>query len=568
MDDLDPGRAGSVGELAACLRRVRLCAGKPSLRALERQTVRAGGFLPGTRLERVSLTRSTLSDVLLGRKFPGKAFLLTFVEACGIDLAGDPRWAQAWDRLAARDRQADPAAEEAERLRQENEELRRQLAGAGHQAGAARAQTRDQPGRHLAAAGEQAGQGRQGVFDPDVIRQWLDVTPRPTMRSLTELRWAIEPPAAFLAARRASADVCRDLVLLSRRLQELGEDGRFSEDSPAGRRIREEYQDVDAQFHDALLLGSQNEMFYALKDPVRQVLSYRILREWEGDRGPGSIVGGTRRFPPRPVPLSLWLHRGLAAAVEQGHATAAETFMRAILAEIAADPLPLADGIALGHALALLDPGSMDASSADRERFQLAIQAAVLSSRTSAAALGPVVVMGVAGCGKTTIGHLLAVCLRVPYAEADSFHPAGNVSKMAEGTALTDQDRGPWLEAIAGRIRQDSRVVVSCSALKRSYRDVLRRADPRAWFLHLEVGRETAAARVAGRAAHFMPASLVDSQFADLEPLREEEAGLAVDGTLPPGQVLAAAVRALAAAAGCAPAPARSSSPVPRTCES
>ena len=310
---------------------------------------------------------------------------------------------------------------------------------------------------------------------------------------------------------------------------------------------------MDAQFHDALLLGSQNEMFYALKDPVRQVLSYRILREWEGDRGPGSIVGGTRRFPPRPVPLSLWLHRGLAAAVEQGHATAAETFMRAILAEIAADPLPLADGIALGHALALLDPGSMDASSADRERFQLAIQAAVLSSRTSAAALGPVVVMGVAGYGKTTIGHLLAVCLRVPYAEADSFHPAGNVSKMAEGTALTDQDRGPWLEAIAGRIRQGpprGRVLLRPQAL------IPGRAAPgRPPCLVLAPGGrpETAAARVAGRAAHFMPASSADSQFADLEPLREEEAGLAVDGTLPPGQVLAAAVRALAAAAGCAP---------------
>jgi gluconokinase len=568
MDDLDPREAGNASELAACLRQVHLWAGKPSLRALERQTVRAGGFLPGTRLERVSLTRSTLSDVLLGRKFPGKAFLLTFIEACGIDLAADPRWAQAWDRVAGWDRQAGPAAEEAERLRQENEELRRQLAAAGHQAGAARAPARDQPGRVPAGPGGQAGQGPHSVFHPDVIRQWLDVTPRPTMRTLTELRWAIEPPAAALAAERADAGVCRDLVQLSRRLQELGEDSRFSTNSPAGRRIREEYQDVDAQFHDALLLGSQNEVFYALKDLIRQVLSYRILREWEGDRGPGSIVGRTRRFPPRPVPLSLWQHRGLAAAVGQGSAAAAETFMRTILAEIAADPLPLADGIALGQALALLDLGSMDASSADRERFQLVIQAAVLSSRAAAGALGPVIVMGVAGCGKTTIGHLLAAGLRVPYAEADSFHPAGNIAKMAAGTALTDQDRGPWLEAIAGRIRQDSRLVVSCSALKRSYRDVLRQADPRAWFLHLQAGRETAAARVAGRAAHFMPASLVDSQLADLEPLCEEETGLTADGTLPPGQIIAAAVRALTAAADRAPAPARPSPPVPPACES
>ena len=139
---------------------------------------------------------------------------------------------------------------------------------------------------------------------------------------------------------------------------------------------------------------------------------------------------------------------------------------------------------------------------------------------------------------------------------------------MEAGTALTDQDRGPWLAAVAGRIRQDSRVVVSCSALKRSYRDVLRQAGPRAWFLHLKVDRETAAARVAGRAAHFMPASLVDSQFADLEPLREEEAGLTVDGTLPPEQILATAIRALAAPSDWAPASARSSSPAPGTCQS
>ncbi len=567
MDDLDPSKADSVGDLAACLMRVRLCAGEPAYRALERQTLHASGLLLGTRLERVRLTRSTLSDVLRGRKFPSKAFLLTFVDACGIDLETDPRWAQAWDRLAVQDQQAGPAAEEVERLRLENEELRQQLAEAEHQAEAARAQTQDHLGQHLAVAGERA-EGRQGVFDPDVIKQWLDVTPRPTMRSLTELRRAIEPPAAFLAAQRAPAAVCRELVLLSRQLKELGEDGRFSEDNPAGQRIRRDYQDVDARFHQALLKGSQNEMFYALKDPVGQALSYRIHREWEGDRGPGSGAGGTKRFPPSPAPLALWLHRGLAAAVEQGLPAAAETFSRAILAEIAADPLPLADGIALDHALALLDSGSMDASSAGWERFQHVIWSAILSSRASAAALGPVVVMGVAGCGKTTIGQLLAGCLRVPYAEADSFHPAGNVSKMEKGIALTDQDRGPWLEAIADRIRRDSCVVVSCSALKRSYRDVLRRADPRAWFLHLAVDRETAAARVAGRATHFMPASLVDSQFADLELLCEEEAGLTVDGTLPPEQIIAAAVRVLAAAADCAPASARSSSSVPGTCES
>jgi hypothetical protein len=192
--------------------------------------------------------------------------------------------------------------------------------------------------------------------------------------------------------------------------------------------------------------------------------------------------------------LSLWLHRALAAAVGQGDPGAAETFSRAILAEIGADPLSPAGGIALEDALEPLDPGAADVGGTGWERFQYAIKAAVLSSAASAAVLGPVVVMGVAGCAMTSIGQLLAGSLGLPYADADSFHPAG-------------------------------RVVVSCSALTRSYRDALRQADPRAWFLHL-----------------------AGSQFADLEPLHEEEAGLTVDGALPPEQILATAIEALAAA--------------------
>jgi hypothetical protein len=142
-DDLDPATAGSLDELAACLRHVHLLADKPAYRALEHQTAREGGFLPGARLKRVRLTRSTLSDVLLGRKFPGKAFLLTFVDACGIDLEDDRRWEQAWDRLAPQ--YLEQAAQaEAEQLRQqlaaararadradkEAEQLRQQLAAA------------------------------------------------------------------------------------------------------------------------------------------------------------------------------------------------------------------------------------------------------------------------------------------------------------------------------------------------------------------------------------------------------------------------------------------------------
>ena len=158
---------------------------------------------------------------------------------------------------------------------------------------------------------------------------------------------------------------------------------------------------------------------------------------------------------------------------------------------------------------------------------------------------GPVIVMGVAGCGKTTIGQLLAACLGFPYAEADSFHPAANIAKMRQGVPLDDHDRQPWLSAIADSIRHDSRLVVSCSALKHHYRDTLRQANPRTWFLHLVIDPQAAAQRVAGRPGHFMPAALVNSQFADLEPLKQE-AGLEVDATRPPEEIIAAVMSALA----------------------
>lgn len=140
MDELDPATAASLEDLTACLNHIHLLADKPTYRALEQQTARKSGFLPGTRLNRVRLTRTIVSDVLLGRKFPGKAFLLTFVDACGIDLENDRRWEQAWDRLAVQDQQAAARAGEAEKLRQENEELRRQLAAAEYRVEAAQAQ--------------------------------------------------------------------------------------------------------------------------------------------------------------------------------------------------------------------------------------------------------------------------------------------------------------------------------------------------------------------------------------------------------------------------------------------
>jgi len=126
MDDLDPTTAASLDDLARCLKQLHLRADMPTYRALEQQTVRMGGFLPGTRLRRVKLTRSTLSDVLLGRKFPRKAFLLTFVDACGINLENDRGWEQAWDRLAPQYMEQDAEAEA--------DQLRRQLAEARAQA--------------------------------------------------------------------------------------------------------------------------------------------------------------------------------------------------------------------------------------------------------------------------------------------------------------------------------------------------------------------------------------------------------------------------------------------------
>jgi len=158
-----------------------------------------------------------------------------------------------------------------------------------------------------------------------------------------------------------------------------------------------------------------------------------------------------------------------------------------------------------------------------------------------------IVVMGVAGSGKTTIGTALAERLGVEYAEADAFHPKANIEKMSSGHPLTDSDRWPWLQAIAGWIREHQQTggVVSSSALKRSYRDVLRTGGD-VWFLHLDGPRDLLAERMAGRSGHFMPVSLLDSQLADLEPLETDEHGLIVDIADSPGDIVAAALTCLA----------------------
>jgi gluconokinase len=141
-----------------------------------------------------------------------------------------------------------------------------------------------------------------------------------------------------------------------------------------------------------------------------------------------------------------------------------------------------------------------------------------------------IVVMGVSGSGKTTIGTALASALEVEYAEADTFHPKANIAKMTAGTPLTDADRAPWLEAIAGWIRDHRAAggVVTSSALKRRYRDVLRSGGD-VWFAHLHGDREILAERMQTRSGHFMPVSLLDSQLADLEPLEPDEPGTIFD---------------------------------------
>ncbi|MEU3094390.1 gluconokinase [Streptomyces sp. NPDC006967] len=158
-----------------------------------------------------------------------------------------------------------------------------------------------------------------------------------------------------------------------------------------------------------------------------------------------------------------------------------------------------------------------------------------------------VVIMGVAGTGKTTIGPLLAARFDVPYAEGDDFHPQANIDKMSAGTPLGDDDRWPWLDAIGAwaHERAGHGGVVSCSALKRSYRDRLRAAAPGVVFVHLSGDRALVEDRMAHRQGHFMPTALLDSQFATLQPLEPDEAGVSVDVAGSPEEITGRAAAAL-----------------------
>jgi gluconokinase len=142
----------------------------------------------------------------------------------------------------------------------------------------------------------------------------------------------------------------------------------------------------------------------------------------------------------------------------------------------------------------------------------------------------PIVAMGVSGSGKSTVGAALAGRLRVPFEDADDLHPQANIDKMSRGAPLDDSDRYPWLERIGEWLAEHSEGgVIACSALKRKYRDQLRHHCHTVEFLHLSGGRDVIERRQASRPGHFMPASLLTSQFETLEPLAPDENGVVVE---------------------------------------
>jgi gluconokinase len=170
----------------------------------------------------------------------------------------------------------------------------------------------------------------------------------------------------------------------------------------------------------------------------------------------------------------------------------------------------------------------------------------VTSDQPGSAGPAPVaVVMGVAGCGKSVVGAGLAEALGCRFIEGDRLHPPQNVARMASGQPLTDAHREGWLDAVGAQLSEAARAgsggVAACSALKRTYRDRLRRLCPGLVFVHLAIDRETARQRVGRRKGHFMPAALVESQFADLEPPTADEVALTLDGTRPVAELVAAA---------------------------
>jgi gluconokinase len=165
-----------------------------------------------------------------------------------------------------------------------------------------------------------------------------------------------------------------------------------------------------------------------------------------------------------------------------------------------------------------------------------------------------IVVMGVSGSGKSTVAAGLADRLGWEFAEGDDFHPPANVEKMRSGRPLDDDDRWPWLRALAGWIGEHEKagksVVVTCSALKRSYRDLLRDGHPSVWFAHVTADADLIRERVGHRTGHYMPPSLLDSQLSTLQPLEDDEPGASISGAGRPDEVVDALLATLRAERG------------------
>ena len=155
-----------------------------------------------------------------------------------------------------------------------------------------------------------------------------------------------------------------------------------------------------------------------------------------------------------------------------------------------------------------------------------------------------VVVMGVSGCGKSEVGQRIAAQLHLPLIEGDEFHPPANIEKMRQGLPLDDEDRAGWLALLRDELaRRPEGAVLTCSALKRSYRDILRQADPHLLFVHLKLSQVESLKRVAGRPGHFYPPSLVASQFDALEDPSGERGVITLDATAPIDEVVRAAIQ-------------------------
>jgi gluconokinase len=171
--------------------------------------------------------------------------------------------------------------------------------------------------------------------------------------------------------------------------------------------------------------------------------------------------------------------------------------------------------------------------------------------------MGPpalIVVMGVSGSGKTTLGEGIAERLHWRCQEGDELHPRGNIEKMSRGEALTDDNRWPWLDAIGAWLDECARAgenaVLTCSALRRSYRDRLRSGRPGVRFCHVDVSEKVLRDRLENRRGHYMPASLLPSQLGTLEPLADDEPGVVVSAEGDPDEVLAEALEALGLSEG------------------